>query len=73
MSYLLGSVSFSIIFTKIFLANKDIRTLGSGNAGLTNVLRSAGKLPGILTLICDFFKGIFAILLSWFIFKNIVC
>ena len=41
IAYLLGSISFSIIFTKYF-NKEDIRTMGSGNAGMTNVLRSAG-------------------------------
>jgi glycerol-3-phosphate acyltransferase PlsY len=57
LSYLLGSISFSIIFTKRLYNNTDIRTLGSGNAGLTNVLRSVGVKAGILTLIFDFTKG----------------
>ncbi|WP_411675974.1 glycerol-3-phosphate 1-O-acyltransferase PlsY [Caproicibacter sp.] len=57
LSYLLGSISFSIIFTKRLCHNTDIRTLGSGNAGLTNVLRSVGVKAGILTLIFDFSKG----------------
>lgn len=56
LSYLLGSISFSIIFTKK-LRNADIRTMGSGNAGLTNVLRSVGMKAGVLTLIFDFAKG----------------
>ena len=56
LSYLLGSISFSIIFTKK-LHHKDIRTMGSGNAGLTNVLRSAGAKAGLLTFIFDFLKG----------------
>ena len=53
IGYLVGSVSFSIIFTRLF-DKKDIRTMGSGNAGFTNVLRSVGKLPSILTFIFDF-------------------
>lgn len=56
VSYLLGSISFSIIFTKKF-CRVDIRTLGSGNAGLTNVLRSVGVKAGVFTLIFDFAKG----------------
>lgn len=61
-AYLLGSISSSIIFTKLFL-NKDIRDFGSGNAGTTNVLRSAGKLPALLTLLGDFGKAAVAVLL----------
>lgn len=62
-SYLIGSISFSVIFTKKF-AGFDVREKGSGNAGTTNVLRTAGKKPAILTLICDILKGIVAIMLG---------
>jgi acyl phosphate:glycerol-3-phosphate acyltransferase len=57
VSYLLGSISFSILFTRLFDHNTDIRSLGSGNAGTTNVLRSVGVKAGVLTLLCDFSKG----------------
>ncbi len=62
-SYLIGSISFSVIFTKKF-AGFDVREKGSGNAGTTNVLRTAGKKPAILTLICDILKGVVAILIG---------
>jgi len=62
-AYLIGSISFSVIFTKKF-AGFDVREKGSGNAGTTNVLRTAGKTPAILTLVCDILKGVFAILLA---------
>lgn len=68
VSYLLGSISFSIIFTRMF-NNIDIRTLGSGNAGLTNVLRSVGVKAGLFTLIFDFGKGALSIYLSKTIFS----
>ena len=55
-AYLLGSINFAVIFAKIFL-KKDVRELGSGNAGATNVLRNAGILPGLLTFLCDALKG----------------
>ena len=45
LSYLLGSIPFGFIMTKIFL-NKDIRKIGSGNIGATNVLRTGNKLIG---------------------------
>ena len=48
-AYLLGSINFAIIITKAFL-HKDIRDFGSGNAGMTNVLRTLGKGPAALTL-----------------------
>ncbi len=63
VAYLIGSISFSVIFTKK-MAGFDVREKGSGNAGTTNVLRTAGKLPAILTLICDILKGVVAILLA---------
>ncbi len=66
-AYLLGSVSFGILTTRLF-AHEDIRTMGSGNSGMTNVLRSAGALPGILTGIGDFAKGAAAILLGRWLF-----
>jgi len=63
MSYLIGSISFSIIFTKRF-AGFDVRERGSKNAGSTNVLRTAGPVPAVLTLICDLLKGVGAVLLG---------
>jgi len=69
LSYLLGSISFSIIFTRKFCHNSDIRTLGSGNAGLTNVLRSVGVKAGILTLIFDFGKGAVSVYAGRVIFQ----
>lgn len=68
IGYLVGSISFSIIFTRLF-DKKDIRTMGSGNAGFTNVLRSVGKLPSILTFIFDFAKGLLAVYLGMLIFQ----
>jgi glycerol-3-phosphate acyltransferase PlsY len=59
-AYLIGSISFSIIITKLFLKT-DVRNHGSGNAGTTNVLRTAGKLPAILTLSLDFLKAVAAV------------
>lgn len=56
-AYLMGSVNYAVIFSKLFCHN-DIRNFGSGNAGTTNVVRVAGALPGVLTLICDALKSI---------------
>jgi glycerol-3-phosphate acyltransferase PlsY len=56
MAYLLGSVPWGLIFTRIF-AKKDIRKEGSGNIGATNVRRIAGLTPAILTLAADMAKG----------------
>lgn len=58
-AYLVGSVNFAVIFSKAFM-KKDVRNVGSGNAGATNVLRSAGLLPGLLTFLCDALKGFIA-------------
>ncbi len=69
IAYLLGSINFAIIFTKITDKNTDIRKMGSGNAGFTNVLRSVGKGPAILTIVFDFLKGIIAVLISWWMFS----
>ena len=63
IAYLLGSISFAVIFTKKF-AGFDVREKGSGNAGSTNVLRTAGKKAAICTLICDILKGVLAVLVG---------
>ena len=63
VAYLIGSVNFSVIFSKKF-AGFDVREKGSGNAGSTNMLRSVGKGPAALTLICDILKGVVTILLA---------
>lgn len=60
IAYLIGSVNFSVIFSKKF-AGFDIREKGSGNAGTTNMLRSVGKGAAALTLLCDILKGVVAI------------
>ena len=57
VSYLIGSIPFGLILTKIFL-NKDIREIGSGNIGATNALRTGNKLLGYSTLILDITKAI---------------
>ena len=63
IGYLLGSISFSVIFSKK-LAGVDVREKGSKNAGSTNVLRVAGKQAAALTLICDILKGVIAIIIG---------
>lgn len=67
ISYLIGSVNTSIITTRI-VAHEDIRTMGSGNAGFTNVLRSVGKGPAIVTFVGDFLKGVLSIGIAWLLF-----
>ena len=63
IAYLIGSVSFAIIFGKKF-GGIDVRDEGSKNAGTTNVLRTVGKMAAALTLICDILKGVIAVLLA---------
>lgn len=63
VAYLIGSISFSVIFTKK-MAGFDVREKGSKNAGSTNVLRTAGKKIAALTLVCDILKGVVAVLLA---------
>ena len=70
VSYLLGSISFSIIITKKSKLKADIRTMGSGNAGFTNVLRSVGKVQAILTMLGDFLKCVLAIFFSRLVFTS---
>jgi glycerol-3-phosphate acyltransferase PlsY len=55
-SYLLGSIPFGYLIC-YFTEGKDIRTMGSGNIGATNVLRSKGKVAGLATLALDILKG----------------
>lgn len=62
LAYLLGSIPFGLLFARIF-ARKDVREVGSGNIGATNVTRVAGPFPGILTLLFDAGKGALAVLL----------
>ena len=60
-SYLMGSMPFGFILTKIFL-KKDIREIGSGNIGATNALRTGNKLVGYSTLILDILKAIIPVI-----------
>ena len=62
ISYLIGSVNSAITICCI-IKKDDIRKYGSGNAGLTNVLRVYGKGPATVTLLCDLAKGVIAVVL----------
>lgn len=62
IGYLVGSISFAIVVSKFF-RQPDPRGVGSGNPGATNMLRTAGKLPALLTLIGDFLKGWLVVIL----------
>ena len=61
ISYLIGSIPFGFLLTKIFL-KKDIRKIGSGNIGATNALRTGNKLIGYTTLILDIIKAIIPVI-----------
>ncbi len=63
IAYFIGSISFSVIFSRKF-AGFDVREKGSGNAGTTNVLRTAGAKVAALTLVCDILKGVIAIAIA---------
>ncbi len=69
IAYLLGSLNTAVIVTGIFTKGGDIRKMGSGNAGFTNVLRSVGKLPAILTIVCDLLKSVLAVVIGGLIFS----
>ncbi len=70
-AYLIGSISFAIIFSNAFM-KKDVRSMGSGNAGTTNVMRNGGFLPGALTFVCDALKGFVASFMGKLIFEYIM-
>lgn len=61
-AYLLGSVPTGVLLARA--RGIDIRTAGSGNIGATNVLRTTGKLPALLTLLGDFLKGLLPVLIA---------
>lgn len=61
--YLMGSIPFGIVVSRAFGLG-DLRRIGSGNIGTTNVLRAGGKLPAALTLIGDAGKGAVAVLIA---------
>ncbi|MBR3290415.1 MAG: glycerol-3-phosphate 1-O-acyltransferase PlsY [Clostridia bacterium] len=65
-AYLLGSINTAIIVTGIY-SDKDIRHCGSGNAGATNVLRTLGKVPALITVLGDLAKSFAAIYLGQFL------
>ncbi|HEY7585058.1 MAG TPA: glycerol-3-phosphate acyltransferase, partial [Candidatus Deferrimicrobiaceae bacterium] len=63
--YFLGSVPFGILVARLFDRNVNLREIGSGNIGATNVARAAGRSAGILTLALDVGKGIFVMVLTY--------
>ena len=71
ISYLLGSIPFGFLLTKIFL-KKDIRKIGSGNIGATNVLRTGNKVIGYSTLILDILKAVIPVLVVKIYFAEFI-
>ena len=69
LSYLIGSIPFGFLLTKIFL-EKDIRKIGSGNIGATNALRTGNKLIGYSTLTLDISKAVILLLIIKFNFSE---
>jgi glycerol-3-phosphate acyltransferase PlsY len=69
--YLMGSIPFGFIITKIFL-KKDIREIGSGNIGATNALRTGNKLIGYTTLILDILKAVIPVIYVRFNFPELL-
>ena len=71
ISYFWGSLNSAIIVVKL-AKGEDIREKGSGNAGLTNVLRVYGKGAALATLLCDLFKGVAAVVAARLIVGNLL-
>ena len=69
LAYFLGGIPFGYVFVR-FAMGKDIRTLGSGNIGATNVHRSAGHKAGVVVLLLDIAKGFLAVWLAALITHN---
>ena len=70
-SYLLGSIPFGLILTKLFL-KKDIRDVGSGNIGTTNVLRTGKKSLAAATLLLDLLKGYLSVVITFHYFQDLI-
>jgi len=68
-AYLIGAVPFGLLFTKFF-TGIDVRTVGSGNIGATNVLRASGKTAALLTLFADALKGFIPVLIVSHVFQS---
>jgi acyl phosphate:glycerol-3-phosphate acyltransferase len=65
LAYLCGSIPFGLILTR-FAGHGDIRSIGSGNIGATNVLRTGNKKLALATLLCDMVKGFVPVLVAWY-------
>ncbi len=69
-SYLLGSVNFAVLISKRFGSRKDIRELGSKNAGFSNCLRNLGLGPSVVTFLGDFVKGVLSMAATYCVCKK---
>ena len=70
-SYFVGSIPFGLLITKLFKLG-DIREIGSGNIGATNVLRTGNKLAAAITLFFDIFKGSLALITTKYFFNDLI-
>ena len=70
-SYFIGSIPFGLLITKFFKLG-DIREIGSGNIGATNVLRTGNKLAAAITLFFDIFKGSLALITTKYFFNDLM-
>ncbi|MBQ7160268.1 MAG: glycerol-3-phosphate 1-O-acyltransferase PlsY [Clostridia bacterium] len=66
IGYLLGTLNFALIISRKKY-NEDIRDYGSGNAGMTNMMRTYGKKTGIVTFLLDILKAVLAVVIGWFV------
>ena len=71
IAYLSGSIPFGLILTKFFI-KKDVRSIGSGNIGATNVLRTGNKYLALSTLILDIFKGYAPVVITIHYFPSLI-
>jgi glycerol-3-phosphate acyltransferase PlsY len=69
IAYLLGSIPFGLLLTRFF-GGVDIRSIGSGNIGATNVMRTGKKWLGVLTLLLDLGKGLVAVLFAKYVYDE---
>lgn len=69
-AYLLGTLNFAIIISKVKY-NDDIRKYGSGNAGMTNMMRTYGRAAGIFTFVGDLLKAVVAVLVARLLFGDV--
>jgi acyl phosphate:glycerol-3-phosphate acyltransferase len=67
LSYLVGSIPFGVVVARV-MGLGDLRAIGSGNIGATNVMRTGNKLAGVLTFVLDAAKGAIAALIAWVVF-----